>query len=281
MGQLIFPWHFAFHGMWLWCRASLCTYLLDQRVPLKRKFVVIVEVRELLLGYLDSARAGDVVHTAFLEQVIQHVTLIVETGCPNFTAIIEQVHTEQFSLAIFVVPSLDVRLARATSFDCPLVGIGRDGLDGVDGGMGRGRGASRRLSSIGLLCWCTGRFGSIESVARNCRWLGLLFILSLDFERLGLSDLLCLAEFLQDLQVQDDQDSDCRQTVSQLRNKMILCLSPGPPSLFTLDRICLERLETNKASLSQRSIGHHVVGLCKRTNGMLTKPRDSFGDRSR
>jgi hypothetical protein len=86
----------------------LDSYLLYQRVPLKRKFIVIVEVRKLLLGNLNSTRAGNVVHAAFLKQIIQHVALIIESGRTNFTAIIKQVHTEQFPFAILVVPGLDI-----------------------------------------------------------------------------------------------------------------------------------------------------------------------------
>jgi hypothetical protein len=88
--------------------AALCSYLLYRGVPLKRKFIVVVEVRELLLGNLDSARAGDVVYTTFLKQIVQHVALVVKSSRTNFTTIIKQVHTEQFALAILVVPSLDV-----------------------------------------------------------------------------------------------------------------------------------------------------------------------------
>lgn len=96
------------HGKEFAGRPPLWAYLLYQCVPLERQFIVIVEVRELLLRNLHSARAGNVVHTAFLEQVIQHVALIVESGSTNFAAVIKQIHTEQFSLAILVVPSLDI-----------------------------------------------------------------------------------------------------------------------------------------------------------------------------
>lgn len=58
------------HGKAFGGRRALWAYLLYQCVPLERQFIVIVEVRELLLRNLHSARAGNVVHTAFLEQVI-------------------------------------------------------------------------------------------------------------------------------------------------------------------------------------------------------------------
>ena len=85
------------HGNAFACGTALWAYLLYQCIPL-----------ELLLRNLDSARAGNVVHAAFLEQVIQHVALIVESGSTNFTAVIKQIHTEQFPLAILVVPSFDI-----------------------------------------------------------------------------------------------------------------------------------------------------------------------------
>jgi hypothetical protein len=83
------------------------TYFLDDGIPLKCKFVIVVQVCELFLGHLHSTRARDVVHTTFLEELVEHITLIIKSSRTDFSAIIEQIHTEKLSFAILVVPGFD------------------------------------------------------------------------------------------------------------------------------------------------------------------------------
>lgn len=182
------------------------SHLLNKRISFESKLIIIVQVCELLLGNLNATGAGDVVDTAFLKKVIEHVTLVVETCCTNLTTVVEQIDTEQLSFSVLVMPRLDVGLAGATGLDGPLVGVRRDGFNGVDGCVCR-CGGTRRLSSIGLLCWGTWDLGAVKAIAGDRGRLGLLFLFGSRFQGLWLSDLLRLTQFFQNLKVQDDQDS--------------------------------------------------------------------------
>lgn len=104
------------------------------------------------------------------------------------------------------MPSFDVGLAGATGFDGPLVGIRGDGFDGIDGRMCRCRGPSHRLGLIGLLCRSPWKLGAVKSIAGNGSRLGLLLLFRFHFQGLGLTDLVCLAQFLQDLEIENDQN---------------------------------------------------------------------------
>lgn len=69
------------------------TYLFNNGVSFKGKFVVVIQVCELLLGDLDTT-IRNIIDTALLEDIIKHVTLIIEPCCANFAAVIQQVHAE-------------------------------------------------------------------------------------------------------------------------------------------------------------------------------------------
>lgn len=183
-------------------------YLLDKSIFLKSKLIVVVEIGELLLGNLYTTRTRDVIDTSLLKEVIEGITLIVETSGTNFTTVVQQIDTEQFALAIFVVPCLNTGLAGASRFHRPFVGIRRDSFDGIDCSMGRGsRRGSHRLGPAGGLSLRALHLGAVESIAGNCcRLVGLLF-LAFHFEWLGFPNFVRLAEFLQNFKVQDDENS--------------------------------------------------------------------------
>lgn len=185
------------------------SYLLDYCITFKSQFVIIVEIAELLFRNLNTAGARDVIDAALLEEIVKHVTLLLEAGCANFTAVIQKVHAEKFAFAIFVVPGFDIGFARAARFDCPFIGVWRDSFNGINGGVsGRGM-PSHRLCLMGRLWRGTPlELRAVKSIAGDGGGLRLFFFLfAFGFQRFGFADFLCLAQLWQNLKIQNNQDS--------------------------------------------------------------------------
>ena len=120
------------------CSHQVATYFLDDRIPLKSKLVIVVEICELLFGQLHPTRACDVIHASLLNHIVQHVALLVEPGRSDFSTFVEKVCAEEFSLSVLVVPRLYLSFVCTPRLDGPLVGIGRERFDGVDVAVGGG-----------------------------------------------------------------------------------------------------------------------------------------------
>ena len=168
--------------------------LLHHRVSLEGELIVVVEIRELLLRQLNSARTRNVIHGALLKEVIKRIALILEAGRLNLAALVHQVDAKQLPFSILIVPRPDIRLVRDPRLDGPPVLVGRQRLDRVDVAVRRvGRPTRPRRHARGLRLW-RGFLLAIEAVARNGRGLRVLLrLFGLDLHGLGVADLFPLA----------------------------------------------------------------------------------------
>lgn len=66
----------------------------------------MVDVRELLLGQLNSARR-DIVYGILLQDVVPLIYGFLECRRLDFSTFVDEVDTEQFALTVLVVPCLD------------------------------------------------------------------------------------------------------------------------------------------------------------------------------
>ena len=97
--------------------------LLHHCVLFKREFVVVIQVFELLLCHLDPAGTCDVVDSALLENLVQHIALVVEPCTTDLATFIKQVDAEQPAFSVFVVPRFNVGLVGTARLDRPFVGV--------------------------------------------------------------------------------------------------------------------------------------------------------------
>ena len=113
------------------------TYLFDHGLSLESKLVVIIHVGKFPLGDLDTARTRYIVDASFFEHIVEQVALLFERRCANFATIVKEGDAKQLSLAVSVVPSLDVGFLYAPRLDGPFVRVRRKSFNRVDVGMSR------------------------------------------------------------------------------------------------------------------------------------------------
>ena len=93
---------------------------LDSTVHAKGQLVLVLDGRILSVLHQLQRAAGEGVDFAFLEHREELLTCVLEeSGADLTTLVVEQVNTEQRTLALGVGPPPNVRLGRNTSFDCP------------------------------------------------------------------------------------------------------------------------------------------------------------------
>lgn len=110
-------------------------HLFHHGISFEHEFVVVVQIRKLLLRQLDPTWARDIVDSTLLKNIIERIALEIKTCGTDLAALVQQIHAEQLPVATFIMPRLDCRFVCAASFDGPFVCIRVKCFDGEDVGM--------------------------------------------------------------------------------------------------------------------------------------------------
>ena len=237
------------------------TNLLNLGVTFKGQLIVIVDVRELFLRQLNSARTGHIVDTAFLKHLIKCVTFLVESCCLDLTTFIKEINTKQFPLSILVMPCLDVTLGCTACLECPFVRIRGECFNRVDISVCRACSHSICPSwqFLLLLLWRLAII-AIEVVAWDAvrLWfrLGLFFFFcSATFKWLRLTKLFAFTILFENFAIKNDENPILISLVSYSHKR-----TDAP---LALDFLLLILLQANKAASLQLILVDQMIELSR------------------